>query len=471
MQPDGKIVIGGVFTTVNGVSLNHIARLNQNGTVDTGFNVGMGANNTVISLVLDSQQRILVGGQFTSASGVTRNGITRLNPDGTVDPTINFGAGATGYVNAIAIQAIDELNIGGLFSAFGGVVQNNYTRLFGGAITGAGVLNFSQPVFGALQSQSNATVTVQRSGGTGSTNIPVVSVVASTADGTALAGLDYVSVTNTINFPLGEPFGTMNIPLLNTGAVGPDKVVNLNLSNPVAATLGGQPTAELVITNVNSAVSFSSASYRQAENVPGGNAIIPVVRVGSQLNTLEVTAYTGTIGTAIPGVDYTPQTNLLIFPPGMTTNLFVIPLLNSTNMLNDATVDLELANPTNGFLVTPSEATLTIATVNAGPGVIAFSQTNYTVSESASSALITLIRTNGITGNVSVAFTTTNGTAIAGVNYSNVTQTVNFSGSTSSQTVSIPIISNSRGFRRIPRLISYCPIRLAPPLAAPTWRR
>ena len=50
------------------------------------------------------------------------------------------------------------------------------------------------------------------------------------------------------------------------------------------------------------------------------------------------------------------------------TNLFLVPLLNNTNMLSDQTVDLELSNPVGGFLTSPSEATLTIATVYAGPG-------------------------------------------------------------------------------------------------------
>ena len=63
---------------------------------------------------------ILLGGEFTRASGVTRNGMTRLNPDGTVDPTINFGAGANGYVLSIPIQANDEINVGGSFTSFGG---------------------------------------------------------------------------------------------------------------------------------------------------------------------------------------------------------------------------------------------------------------------------------------------------------------------------------------------------------------
>ena len=86
------------------------------------------------------------------------------------------------------------------------------------------------------------------------------------------------------------------------------------------------------------------------------------MRLGDPYGTLTVTAYTGTNGSAAPGVDYVPTTNVLVFYPGVMTNLFLIPLLNNTNMLSDQTVDLELSNPVGGFLAAPSEATLTIAT-------------------------------------------------------------------------------------------------------------
>ena len=86
IQPDSRILIGGLFTTINGSNYNYVARLNNNGTLDTNFNVGAGCDNPVLAITLDSQNRILLGGEFTHASGVTRYGITRLNPDGTVDP-------------------------------------------------------------------------------------------------------------------------------------------------------------------------------------------------------------------------------------------------------------------------------------------------------------------------------------------------------------------------------------------------
>ena len=82
-----------------------------------------------------------------------------------------------------------------------------------------------------------------------------------------------------------------------------------------------------------------------------------------------------------PGADYIPTSNTLVFCPGVTTNLFLVPLLNNPNMLSDQTVDLELSNSMGGFLATPSPATLTIATVYAGPGMVSFAQPSYTVSE------------------------------------------------------------------------------------------
>ena len=252
--------------------MNHIARLNPDGSLDASFNPGVGANNTVETLALDSQGRILLGGEFTTASGVTRNGLTRLNSDGTVDPTINFGAGANGYVRAIGIQANDEINVGGSFTTFGGYVQNNFTRLFGGEISGPGTLIFVGPYFGVVEDQTNAIVTIQRIGGTGSASFPVVSALFTTSDGTALNGVDYTGVTNTVNFPIGETFTNVLVPIINNGVVGSNKFFNVQLSNPVAAALGLQATAEVVITNANSAVAFSAQNYRQSEIVAGGVA-------------------------------------------------------------------------------------------------------------------------------------------------------------------------------------------------------
>jgi sugar lactone lactonase YvrE len=78
VQPDGKILIGGLFTTVLGVARNRIARLNPDGTLDSTFNPS--ANSTVFSLAVQADGKILAGGFFNSIGGQTRNFIARLDP-------------------------------------------------------------------------------------------------------------------------------------------------------------------------------------------------------------------------------------------------------------------------------------------------------------------------------------------------------------------------------------------------------
>jgi uncharacterized delta-60 repeat protein len=87
VQSDGKILIGGSFTTVGGQSRTNIGRLNADGTLDSGFNPG--TDTTVICLALQMDGKILVGGYFSTLDGQSRTNIGRLNSDGTLDGGFN----------------------------------------------------------------------------------------------------------------------------------------------------------------------------------------------------------------------------------------------------------------------------------------------------------------------------------------------------------------------------------------------
>ena len=89
-QADGKILVGGYFTTIGGVTRNRIARLNADGSLDTEFNPN--ANGYVYSIVPQADGKILIGGIFTTVGGVTRNRIARLNADGSLDTAFNPNA-------------------------------------------------------------------------------------------------------------------------------------------------------------------------------------------------------------------------------------------------------------------------------------------------------------------------------------------------------------------------------------------
>jgi uncharacterized delta-60 repeat protein len=126
---DSKVLIGGYFTTVDGVGRNHIARLNADGSLDKGFNPGTGANDHVLTVAVQDDGKVLIGGMFTTVNGVGRNYIARLNEDGSLDTSFNPGTGPNLLVRAVAVQPDGKVLIGGSFTTVGGVTRNRIARL------------------------------------------------------------------------------------------------------------------------------------------------------------------------------------------------------------------------------------------------------------------------------------------------------------------------------------------------------
>jgi uncharacterized delta-60 repeat protein len=130
LQADGKIIIGGNFTSFNGTAVNRIARLNTDGTLDAGFNAGgSGVDSTVTEILIQADGKIIVGGFFNSFNEVAAPYLIRLNTDGSKDAGFNTGTGPNGYVNAISMDANGKILAGGKFTGFNGVAANNLVRL------------------------------------------------------------------------------------------------------------------------------------------------------------------------------------------------------------------------------------------------------------------------------------------------------------------------------------------------------
>lgn len=131
IQPDGKIVLPGVYTSYNGVAANGIIRLNPDGSVDTSFvtNIGTGLNAGAYTAALQSDGKILVGGPSTSFNGVASNRIVRLNADGTRDTSFNIGTGVSAYLNGITVQSDGKILVNGDFSSFNGTSASRIIRL------------------------------------------------------------------------------------------------------------------------------------------------------------------------------------------------------------------------------------------------------------------------------------------------------------------------------------------------------
>jgi len=140
LQPDGKILLGGGFTQYNGTSRNRIARLNADGSLDTSFNPGTGAEGptggspiSINSIALQSDGKILIGGYFTSINGTSINNLVRLNEDGSIDTSFDTGLGPEGSgggrISSVAIQDDGRILIGGYFTTYDGTEQNRIARL------------------------------------------------------------------------------------------------------------------------------------------------------------------------------------------------------------------------------------------------------------------------------------------------------------------------------------------------------
>lgn len=130
VQPDGKVLVAGWFTRVNGVARTSVARLNADGSLDTAF-AGITLAGSVpfylpvFAVATQSDGKVLIGGQFSQVNGSPRPGLARLNADGTLDTTFVGGASP----RAIAVQPDGKVLIGGFFTKVNGVTRNRIARL------------------------------------------------------------------------------------------------------------------------------------------------------------------------------------------------------------------------------------------------------------------------------------------------------------------------------------------------------
>lgn len=128
-QPDGKLLVGGVFTSFAGASANRIVRLNPNGSVDTGFAVGSGADDAVYSIVVQPDGKILVAGNFLEFGGTPVDRIVRLQANGSIDSTFDPGTGPDDRIAGLSLADDGSILVYGYFTEFDGETCGRIVRL------------------------------------------------------------------------------------------------------------------------------------------------------------------------------------------------------------------------------------------------------------------------------------------------------------------------------------------------------
>ncbi|HNC22612.1 MAG TPA: putative Ig domain-containing protein, partial [Opitutaceae bacterium] len=229
VQSDGKVLIGGLFTSLTpnsdttSTSRIYLARVDSTGKIDSTFNAGIAENfgNQVIALALQGDGKILVGGAFKTLtpigqSTVTRNQLARLNADNTVDTSYNPSAGGpTGaVVNSITIQADTRILVGGQFATFGGSSSNNLARFEAESVPDAyfnpnptgTVYSVSSRISGGSQGTQLSGLAWLNNNGTLRSSLPAaaqiggqVNVIVQQPDGKLLLGGSVTDSTNRVS--------------------------------------------------------------------------------------------------------------------------------------------------------------------------------------------------------------------------------------------------------------------------------
>jgi hypothetical protein len=220
---------------------------------------------------------------------------------------------------------------------------------------------------------------------------------------------------------------------------GTTSLYTVDLTTGKATTLGpiGAGTGTIVGLAAASPGRFSIASTGTTA-APGANAFqITVNRTAGAAGQVTVD-YNTADGTAVAGQDYAATHGTLVFVPGQTSQTIIVPILNPSSPIPKSLV-LTLSNPTGGAsLASPSSQVLVTPSF---PGLFSIASTGTTAPANAGAFQITVTRTAGAAGLVTVDYNTTDGTAVAGQDYTPTFGTLVFQPGQTSQTITIPILN------------------------------
>ena len=216
------------------------------------------------------------------------------------------------------------------------------------------LVQFGASAYTDDESTGAAIITVTRSSPAGTSTVAYA-----TGGGTAVPGVEYTAVAGSLTFSPGATTTTFTVPLEGVVNQPGQWTVGLTLSDPAGATLGTPGVATLNLTAESGAVALGAAAVTVPES--SGSAVITVDRVGGASGTVGV-SYTTAALSAIPGVDFTPVSGTLTFPPGVMQQTFTLPVVTNSANPYDATVSISLSSPTGGAVLgSPSIEIVTIA--------------------------------------------------------------------------------------------------------------
>ena len=453
----------------------------------TNGNVSSPSDPVSVQIALPNTVQVQPGGITTSSGDFTVDGnVVTVN----LGPVPPFPNSATVTIRALA-TAPGISQAGAAIIAGNGNDSNpsNDSATTTTEITLPGnvsVLSFRLRDTTVSESGTVATIDVVRT----NSLVGAVSVDYGTADGTAVAGINYILSQGTLTFAQNEALKTFSVTILDNDQFDPNRTVGLFLGDPqqipdpnqpdptLRAAVGQPNRATLTIfdndppTPPAEFLSFSQPNYSAPENA--GQAIVTVRRTGSTIGSVSIPFATAS-GSASAGRDFTTTSGTLTFLGGEETKDIAIPIADDAIQNGNRSFTVRLGAGVGAAVTDPSVTTVVIVDNETPPpppppveGIFGFSSPEYNVGEADGAATIRITRQGG-TGPASVRFQTANGSAIPGTRYQPVDTTVDFAEGETEKTVEVPVI-DAPGFQgtQSVNLILLRPDQVGGPLATAT---
>ncbi|HJZ79844.1 MAG TPA: Calx-beta domain-containing protein, partial [Pyrinomonadaceae bacterium] len=313
-------------------------------------------------------------------------------------------------------------------------------------LAGGGVLQFNAANFNVNENAGTATVTVDRVGG----NSSAVSVHYSAGSNSATAGSDFTSVSGNLNWAAGDLSSkTFTVPIIDDSLNENNETVTLVLSNPTGgASLGNPKLATLTILDDDPAPALSISDVSVVEGNSGTTAANFTISLSAKSGKFVGVSYkTSPGGSATSGVDYAfVSGSSVTFQPGQTSKTVTINVLGDTDPEPDETFLVTLFNQSEATLAKSQGTGTIINDDGAAPaGALQFSSPTYSINENGGQATITVKRTGGSNGAISVQYASVpGGTATDGPDYTGGGGTLNWAdGDTTDRSFTVAIADDS----------------------------
>lgn len=306
------------------------------------------------------------------------------------------------------------------------------------AVTGEpGNLSLSAATYSVNESSSARTIVVNRNGGSTGT----ITVNYTTSNGTATAGQDYTAQSGTFTFLNGEVVKSFDIPINNDALDENDETVIITLSNPPPGVfITPNTTAVLTITDNDNPPTISITDVTHEESNVGNTQFSFRVSLSEPSGLPIAVDFATADGTATFNSDYLPNNGQVNFAAGETLKNILVTVMGDLTPEVDETFFVNLSNPTNAS-VADNQAIGTIVDDDS-PGKFRFSFAPYTGTEH-QLVQVTVTRTNGDAGTVTVDYVTSGGTATPFTDYAPVSGTLLFGDGETVKTFNVSIADDT----------------------------